>query len=109
MKVPFFSLEAIHQPLKNEFMETFSRIIDENSFILVADVSKFEQNFAQYCESNFCIGVGNGLDALKICQKTLGICPGDEVIVPAHTYIATWLAVSEVGGCLFLLMCAMTP
>jgi dTDP-4-amino-4,6-dideoxygalactose transaminase len=98
MKVPFFSLEAVHQPLKHEFMEAFSRIVDDSSFILGKDVEQFESGFAAFCDSRFAIGVGNGLDALKIALKTLGIGPGDEVIVPAHTYIATWLAVSEVGA-----------
>lgn len=98
MKVPFFSLEAVHQPLKQEFMEAFSRIVDDSSFILGKDVEQFESGFAAFCDSRFAIGVGNGLDALKIALKTLGIGAGDEVIVPAHTYIATWLAVSEVGA-----------
>lgn len=98
MKVPFFSLSNIHQPLKEEFLEALSRILDKGDFILGKDVLAFEQNFAKYCDSSFSIGVGNGLDALKIALKTLNIGLGDEVIVPAHTYIATWLAVSEVGA-----------
>lgn len=98
MKVPFFSLENIHQPLKKQFLAAFSQIIDSNSFILGKQVQEFENNFALYCEAKFSIGVGNGLDALKIALKTLKIGAGDEVIVPAHTYVATWLAVSEVGA-----------
>jgi dTDP-4-amino-4,6-dideoxygalactose transaminase len=98
MNIPFFSLEAVHQPLKKQFLDAFSRIVDENSYILGKDVEQFESNFAAFCNTNFAIGVGNGLDALKISLKALGIGKGDEVIVPAHTYIATWLAVSEVGA-----------
>jgi len=98
MKVPFFNLKAVHEPLKKEFINAFNRIVDDGSFILGKDVEQFESSFAKFCNSSFAIGVGNGLDALKISLKTLGIGYGDEVIVPAHTYIATWLAVSEVGA-----------
>lgn len=79
-------------------MEAISSIIDASNFIQGQQVSDFEAAFANYCNSKYCIGVGNGLDALKIALKTLNIGPGDEVIVPAHTYIATWLAVSELGA-----------
>jgi len=98
MNVPFYSLRAVHQPLKKEFINAFSRIVDEGSFILGKDVEQFESRFAQFCNSAFAIGVGHGLDALKISLKSLDIGAGDEVVVPAHTYIATWLAVSEVGA-----------
>lgn len=98
MKVPFFSLKAVHHSLKEDFYDAFNRIVDDGSFILGEDVKQFESSFAKFCNSSFTIGVGNGLDALKISLKTLGIGYGDEVIVPAHTYIATWLAVSEVGA-----------
>jgi dTDP-4-amino-4,6-dideoxygalactose transaminase len=98
MKVPFFNLHKVNQTLKNEFLDVYSRIIDNNNFILGSDVIDFENNFATYINSKHCIGVGNGLDALKIALLLLGIGKGDEVIVPAHTYIATWLAVSEIGA-----------
>lgn len=98
MKVPFFNLNKVNQTLKNEFLDVYSSIIDNNNFILGSDVIDFENYFATYINSKYCIGVGNGLDALKIALLTLGIGKGDEVIVPAHTYIATWLAVSEIGA-----------
>lgn len=98
MRVPFFNLDKIHQPLKKEILESIGSIIDQNSFIQGSEVNIFETSFASYCNSKYCIGVGNGLDALKIALQTLNIGPGDEVIVPAHTYIATWLAVSELGA-----------
>lgn len=98
MQVPFFSLSEIHQPLKSKFLEAAALIFDSNGYILGKEVQSFETNFAKFCSSNYCIGVGNGLDALKVALKTLDIGAGDEVIVPAHTYIATWLAVTEVGA-----------
>lgn len=98
MIVPFYDLNPIHKSIKNEIMEAISGIIDTGSFIQGKQVADFEAAFARYCNSKYCIGVGNGLDALKIALQTLNIGPGDEVIVPAHTYIATWLAVSELGA-----------
>jgi dTDP-4-amino-4,6-dideoxygalactose transaminase len=98
MQVPFFSLTEIHQPLKDKFLEAAALIFDSNGFILGKELQSFEANFAKFCSTRYSIGVGNGLDALKIALKTLDIGVGDEVIVPAHTYIATWLAVTEVGA-----------
>jgi len=98
MNVPFLSLDNIHQPLKEVFLEAFSKIIEKNNFILGDELAAFEIAFSKYCDSKYFIGVGCGLDALKICLKSLNIKKGDEVIVPAHTFIATWLAVSETGA-----------
>ena len=98
MKVPFFSLKSIHQPLKQNFLKAFNKIIDEGDFVLGEKVNAFEKNFAAYCNTKYSIGVGSGLEALIVALKSLDIGLGDEVIVPAHTYIATWLAVSEVGA-----------
>lgn len=98
MKVPFFNLDYIHKPLKQGFLNSISEIIDGNGYILGKEVSEFEALFGSFCSTKYAIGVGNGLDALKISLKTLNIKSGDEVIVPAHTFIATWLAVSEVGA-----------
>ena len=98
MRIPFYSLDPIHQPIKKEILDSIGSIIDQNAFIQGQEVHNFEMAFAAFCNSTFAIGVGNGLDALKIALKTLNIGPGDEVIVPAHTYIATWLAVSELGA-----------
>ncbi len=98
MKVPFFNLDYIHKPHKQEFLNSISEIIDSNGYILGKDVNAFEESFSTFCNSKYAVGVGNGLDALKISLKTLKIEPGDEIIVPAHTFIATWLAVSELGA-----------
>jgi len=64
------------------------------SYILGPELIKFEKEFAAYCGANYCVGVGNGLDALHLALRAIGVRPGDEVIVPANTYVATWLAVS---------------
>jgi dTDP-4-amino-4,6-dideoxygalactose transaminase len=61
-------------------------------------VEAFEAEFAAYCEAKFAVGVANGLDALHLALRSLGVAPGDEVIVPSNTYIATWLAVSQCGA-----------
>lgn len=72
-----------------------AKIMDSGSYILGQELEAFEAEFAAYCEAKYCVGVGNGLDALHLILLALGIGPGDEVIVPANTYIATWLAVSH--------------
>lgn len=98
MKVPFLDLKAIHQTLKAEIEAAFRRVVNSGWFILGPELEAFETEFAAYCGVKYCIGVGNGLDALRLTLQAHGIGPGDEVIVPAHTFIATWLAVSQVGA-----------
>lgn len=96
--IPFLRLELLHQPLENAFIEVFSECLKKNQFILGPHVTKFEEEFAAFCGTNYAIGVASGLDALKISLLSLGINKGDEVIVPAHTFIATWFAVSDIGA-----------
>jgi len=79
-------------------VDKFEEFYDNNSFILGRNVEEFEKQYAAFCETKYCIGVANGLDALVLCLKALNIKSGDEVIVPSNTYIATWLAVSIVGA-----------
>lgn len=79
------------------FGKTFSDVVDESRYILGRRVQAFEHAFAAYSQTQFCIGVGNGLDALTIALKSLKLSKGDQVIVPANTYFATWLAVSNSG------------
>src|SRR6516225_7266613 len=67
-------------------------------YILGKECEAFEQEYAAYCGVQHCVGVGNGLEALHLILRAYGIGPGDEVIVPSNTYIATWLAVSHVGA-----------
>lgn len=99
MTIPFLDLKALNTQHKEEIMESFERVIDSGWYILGKEVESFENEFAQYCGVKHCIGVGNGLDALILilqAYKELGmINDGDEVIVPANTYIATILAISK--------------
>jgi len=96
--VPFFSLKSGHDKLKRELMAAVERVYDHGQFILGDELIRFEKQYAAFAGTKFCIGVGNGYDALVLSLRALGIGPGDEVIVPSHTYIATWLAVSAVGA-----------
>lgn len=98
MRVPFLDLKAPYQELKNEMDEACCRVMESGQFILGNEVEAFEAEFAAACEAKHCIGVANGLDALHLILRALKIGEGDEVIVPANTYIATWLAVSYAGA-----------
>jgi dTDP-4-amino-4,6-dideoxygalactose transaminase len=98
MKVPFVSLQAVNGPLKDAFLKEVEQLLQQGDFILGKATGKFEQQYAAYNGTTYALGISNGLDALKICLRALGIGPGHEVIVPAHTYIATVLAVLEVGA-----------
>jgi dTDP-4-amino-4,6-dideoxygalactose transaminase len=98
MKIPFLNFAATHQPMKMEMMNAFENVYDSNWFVLGEQVKTFESNYAAFNQVNHAIAVSNGLDALHIALKTLNIGPGDEVIVPSNTFIATVLAVSYVGA-----------
>jgi len=98
MNVPFLDLKAAYQELAPELDDAYHRVMASGHFILGPELEAFEREFALYCGARFAIGVGNGLDALFLILKGLGIGAGDEVIVPGHTFIATWLAVSYVGA-----------
>ena len=74
------------------------RVLASGRYILGEELEAFETEFAAYCGVEHCVGVGNGLDALHLALRAYGIGPGDEVIVPAHTFIATWLAVTFAGA-----------
>lgn len=97
-KIPFLDLKSPHQELRNELLGAFSRVLDSGWFVLGNEVKQFEQEFANYCNASHCVGVANGLDALHLILRAYSIGPGDEVIVPSNTYIATWLAVSQCGA-----------
>lgn len=98
MNVPFVALNRRNEALKASFDTAFRRVMDRGNFILGDELTAFESEFAAYCGASQCVGVGNGLDALTLILRAYGFGPGDEVIVPAHTFIATWLAVSAVGA-----------
>ena len=93
--VPFFSLQSIHRQVQEDIYGVFREVYDKGQFILGSRLQLFEQAYAAYCGAPYCVGVANGLDALYISLKMLGVNAAHEVIVPAHTYIATWLAVSR--------------
>ena len=98
MKIPFLDLRSINQDLREELLSAFERVLDSGWYILGNEVRQFEKEFATYCEAKYCVGVGNGLDALHLILRAYGIGAGDEVIVPANTYIATWLAITYAGA-----------
>ncbi|PYS46231.1 MAG: erythromycin biosynthesis sensory transduction protein eryC1 [Acidobacteria bacterium] len=98
MKIPFLNLQASYIELKNELNDAYQRVMESGWYILGQEVESFEAEFAAYCGAKHCIGVGNGLEALHLILRAMDIGPGDEVIVPANTYIATWLAVSYAGA-----------
>lgn len=96
--ISFLDLKSPHVQLATELEEAFRRVVNSGWYILGPEVESFETEFAQYCESKFAIGVANGLDALHLALRAMGVGGGDEVIVPSNTYIATWLAVSQCGA-----------
>ncbi len=98
MNIPFLSFEYINRQVKAETMEVFENFFDKAWYILGDEVKKFETAYASYNQTAYAVGLSNGLDALHISLKALGIGEGDEVIVPSNTYIATLLAVSYVGA-----------
>lgn len=98
MKIPFISFESIHNPIRSEMSEAFQRVYDSSWFIQGQELDRFEKEYAQLNQTKFAVGVSNGLDALVLALRSLNIGPGDEVIVPSNTYIATALAVSHVGA-----------
>jgi dTDP-4-amino-4,6-dideoxygalactose transaminase len=98
MRVPFFDLKRLHQPIRTQLDAAYQRVMDSGMFIMGPELAAFESEFAAYSEVSHCIGVGNGLEALHLTLRATGIGPGDEVIVPSNTFIATWLAVGQCGA-----------
>lgn len=98
MKIPFASFEEMHKEVDAEMQDAFSRVYGNNWFIAGKELQRFEEEFAEFCGTKYCVGCGNGLDALMLILKAYGIGEGDEVIVPSNTFIATALAVSYTGA-----------
>ena len=98
MKVLFVSFEVMHSEIRAQLDIAYQSVMDSNCFIKGQSCEQFEKEFAEYCGVKYCIGVGNGLDALMLILRAMDIGDGDEVIVPSNTYIATALAVSYVGA-----------
>ena len=98
MKIPFVTFKPMEAELDKELRTAFDRVFTRSWYIEGVEDAAFEKAFAEYCDSKYCVGVGNGLDALFLALKALGIKEGDEGIVPSNTYIATALAVTYVGA-----------
>jgi dTDP-4-amino-4,6-dideoxygalactose transaminase len=98
MNIPFLDMKSPYIELRSELDEAYRRVMESGWYILGEEVEAFEAEFAAYCGVRHCVGVANGLEALHLVLRAYGIGPSDEVIVPANTYIATWLAVSYAGA-----------
>lgn len=98
MKVPFLDLRSPYQELRADLDAATRRVYESGWYLLGPEVEAFESEFAGYCGARHCVGVASGLDAIELIVRALGIGPGDEVIVPSNTYIATWLGVTAAGA-----------
>jgi len=96
--VPFLDVKAALAGMRPQIDQAIARVLDSGQYILGGEVEAFEEEFGAYCGAAHCVGVANGLDALALILRGYAIGPGDEVIVPANTYIATWLAVTAAGA-----------
>ncbi|BBY10644.1 DegT/DnrJ/EryC1/StrS family aminotransferase [Mycobacterium marseillense] len=97
-QVPFLDVRAATQELDAPVREAVERVVRSGWYVLGEETAAFEREFAEFTEARHAVGVGNGLDAITLALKALGVGPGDEVIVPAHTFIATWIAVAHTGA-----------
>lgn len=96
--IPYLNLKAIHEPIREELDEVYRGVMDNSWYIMGSYLERFEHAFAKFCGAKYCVGVGNGLDALRIILQACGIGDGDEVIVSANTFIASVLAITYVGA-----------
>ena len=96
--IPFISFDYTNKLLREKFLNKTSEVLDSKNYVLGNEVNQFEKGFAKSLNINYAIGVGNGLEALIISLKALDIKAGDEIIVPSNTYIASWLAISQIGA-----------
>ncbi len=95
--IPYENLRRVNEPFREEYEQAFSEFLDAGWYILGKKVSEFEEAFANYCSVQHAVGVANGLDAIVLCLRALNLQAGDEVLVPSNTYIATILAVAQLG------------
>lgn len=98
MKVPFATFERMHNGMKLDLQDAFERVLENGWFIQGEECKEFEKEFSDFCGVKYCVGTGNGLDSLSLALRAMGIGPGDEVIIPSHTFIATALAVKYAGA-----------
>lgn len=96
--IPFLDVGASYRELKSEIDDAIARVLNSGQYILGAEVEAFEAEWAEYCGARHSIGVASGLDALSLALRAVDVGPGDEVIVPSNTFIATWLAVTTLGA-----------
>ncbi len=96
--VPFLDVRAAMQELETPVLEAVQRVVRSGWYLMGEELAAFEREFAAFTEAKVAVGVGNGLDAIVLALQALGIGPGDEVIVPSNTFIATWLAVTRIGA-----------
>ena len=96
--IPFLDMKAIYAELKPELDAAYARVMESGWFVLGKEVEAFEAEYAAFCGTKHCVGLANGLEALELVLRAWDLGPGDEVIVPSNTYIATWLAVTAVGA-----------
>jgi len=96
--IPFLDLEATYLEQQSDLNEAYERVMHSGRWILGDELIGFETEYAGSCGAQHCIGVGNGLDALSLALEALGIGAGDEVVVPAHTFVATWIAILRCGA-----------
>lgn len=98
MEIQYSDFRKMHAPIEKDLRRAIDEVYESQWFIQGKKLAEFEEAFAGYCGAGYCVGCGNGLDALRLMLQAFDIGPGDEVIVPSHTYIATALAVSYVGA-----------
>jgi dTDP-4-amino-4,6-dideoxygalactose transaminase len=96
--VPFFSFASAPPELRSEWRRAIDRVVESGVFVGGPEVESFEDEYARYCGVDHCIGVANGLDAITLSLRAIGLGPGDRIAIPGHTFIATWLAVLAVGA-----------
>ena len=98
--IPFLDVEKINLRFKDDFNNVFEKFLKSGKTILSEQTEAFEKEYAKFCGTKYCVGVSNALDGLHLVLRAWNIGKDDEVIVPSNTYIATWLAVSQVGATL---------
>jgi dTDP-3-amino-3,4,6-trideoxy-alpha-D-glucose transaminase len=96
--IPFVDLVPAQAEVAGELETALSRTLASGRYLLGPELERFEAEFADYCEARHCVGVGSGLSAIELALRAAGVGPGDEVVVPAYTFVATWLAVSRAGA-----------
>src|SRR3954447_3179360 len=97
-RIPFADLGALHAELRDELDRAVRAVVDSSAFILGPDVAEFEREFAGYCDAEECVGVASGTGALRLTFEALDVGPGDEVIAPANTFVATVLPLLHLGA-----------